>query len=138
MRQPRRRSNPIKILLLVVVVVFLVYVNNIIEPLAPTQFLPSPTPTISPETYVAEAGELAAQGKYSLALQAYSKAILANPQDPANYIASARLNIYGGKYDQAIENASNAVLLDQKIVWGKPLKVSHWVCRVNIWMLKHP
>jgi len=122
MRQPKRRSNPFKILLLVVVVAFLVYVNITIEPLTPSLFLPSPTPTISPETYVAEAVELAAQGKYSLALQAYNKAILANPQNPANYIASARLNIYGGKYDLAIENASNAVLLDQNSSMGESLK----------------
>ena len=122
MRQPRRRSSLIKIFLLVVVVAFLVYVNITIEPLAPTLFLPSPTPTISPETYMVEAEELAAQGKYSLALQAYDKAILADPQDPSNYIASARLNIYGGKFDQAIKNASNAVLLDQNNSMGETLK----------------
>ncbi len=122
MRQPRRRSSLIKIFLLVVVVAFLVYVNITIEPLAPTLFLPSPTPTISPETYMVEAEELAAQGKYSLALQAYDKAILADPQDPSNYIASARLNIYGGKYYQAIKNASNAVLLDQNNSMGETLK----------------
>ena len=122
MRQPKRRSNPFKIILLVVVIAFLVYVNITIEPLTPTLFLPSPMPTTSPETYVAEAVELAAQGKYSLALQAYNKAILADPRNPTNYVASARLNIYGGKYDQAIENASNAVLLDQNNSMGEALK----------------
>ena len=122
MRKPRRRLNFFKILLLVVVVAFLVYVNITIEPLTPTLFLPSPTPTISPETYVAEAEGLASQGKYLLALQEYKKAIMADSQNPTNYIASARLNIYGGKYDQAIEDASNAVLLDQNNSMGEALK----------------
>ena len=122
MRQPRRRSSFIKLFLLVVVVAFLVYVNITIEPLAPTLFLPSPTPTISPETYVSEAEELASQGKFSLALQAYDKAIKADPQNPTNYIASARLNSYSGKYGQAVEDASNAVLLDQNNSMGEALK----------------
>jgi len=47
---------------------------------------------------------------------------MADSQNPTNYIASARLNIYGGKYDQAIENASNAVLLDQNNSMGEALK----------------
>lgn len=122
MRQPKRRPNPIKILILLIVVGFLVYVNITVEPLAPTLFLPSPTPTISPETYIAEAQELALQGKYSLALQAYNRAILADPQNPSNYIASARLNVYAGDYTIAIENASNAVLLDQNNSMGEAIK----------------
>ncbi|MCD6577095.1 MAG: hypothetical protein J7K66_03670 [Anaerolineaceae bacterium] len=122
MRQPKRRASLLKVLLLVIIIAFLVYVNVTIEPLEPTLFLPSPTPTISPEVFVVEAEELAAQGKYSLALQAYKKAILADPQDPKNYIASARLNIYGGKYAQAIIDASNAVLLDQNSSMGETLK----------------
>ena len=52
----------------------------------------------------------------------YGKAILAAPQDPSNYIASARLNIYTGNYEQAIENASNAMLLDQNSSMGAALE----------------
>lgn len=122
MRQPKRRSNPFKVLALILVVAFLVYVNIAVEPLAPTLFLPSPTPTISPEIYIAEAEDMASQGKYSLALLSYDKAILADPQNPSNYIASARLNIYAGKYEQAIKNASNAVLLDQNNSMGEAIK----------------
>ena len=122
MRQPKRRSSPFKVLGLALVVAFLIYVNIAVEPLAPTLFLPSPTPTISPEIYIAEAQDMASQGKYSLALLAYDKAILADPQNPANYIASARLNIYAGKYDQAIKNASNAVLIDQNNSMGEAIK----------------
>lgn len=122
MRQPKRRSSPLKLLVLVGIIAFLVYVNKIVEPLSPSLFLASPTPTISPETFITEAETLANDGKYSQALQAYSKAILADPQNPANYIASARLNTYSGDYEKAIENASNAVLLNQTSSMGEALK----------------
>ena len=102
MRQPKRRSSPLKLLGLVGVIAFLVYVNKTVEPLSPTLFLASPTPTTSPETFISEAEILAGEGKYSQALQAYSKAILADPHNPANYIASARLNIYGGEFEKAV------------------------------------
>jgi len=113
MRQPRNRRSPLKIVILLIVAAFLVYVNITVEPLSPSLFLPSPTPTMSPEMFVAEAEQYADEGKYSLALQAYDRAIQSSPQDPTNYIAAARLNLYAGDYDAAIENASNAVLLDQ-------------------------
>jgi tetratricopeptide (TPR) repeat protein len=113
MRQPRNRRSPLKILILFIVVAFLVYVNLTIEPLSPGLFLPSPTPTTSPDMFIAEAEQYALEGKYSLALQSYDQAIKSSPQDPTNYIAAARLNLYAGNYDAAIENASNAVLLDQ-------------------------
>ncbi len=122
MRQPKRRSSPFKLLVLVGVIAFLVYINKTVEPLSPTLFLASPTPTTSPETFISEAETLAAEGKYSQALLAYSKAILADPQNPANYIASARLNIYNGEYEKAIENASNAVLLNQTSSMGEAIK----------------
>jgi len=123
MRQPRNRRSPLKILILVIVVAFLVYVNITIEPLSPTMFLPSPTPTISPEMFVAEAEEYAAEGKYSLALQAYDRAIKSSPQDPTNYIAASKLNLYAGNYDAAIDNASNAVLLDQNNIMASAIQV---------------
>jgi len=113
MRQPRNRRSPLKIFILAIVVAFLVYVNITVEPLSPTLFMPSPTPTTSPEMFIAEAEQFASEGKYSLALQAYDRAIKSSPQDPKNYIAAARLNLYAGNYEAAIENASNAVLLDQ-------------------------
>jgi tetratricopeptide (TPR) repeat protein len=113
MRQPRSRRSPLKILILAVVAAFLIYVNVTIEPLSPSLFLASPTPTISPEMFIAEAEQYASEGKYTLALQAFDRAIRSSPQDPTNYIAAARLNLYIGNYDAAIENASNAVLLDQ-------------------------
>ncbi len=112
MRQPRRRYGILKYVVMLGVIAFLVYVNLTVEPLSPTIFLASPTPTISAETFVAEAEQLAREGKYSLAIQAYNQAIKADPQNPSNYIALARLNIYNGDYEKAVENAGNALLLN--------------------------
>ncbi len=126
MRQGRRRANPLKIILLVGLIAFLAYINRTIEPLSPNLFMPSPTPTISPDIFLAEAEDLAKQGKYTQALVNYQNAIRADPQNPALYIAMARLYAYSGRYEEAIESASNAVLLNQTSSMGEALRgLSH-------------
>lgn len=122
MRQTRRRPSPLKIFLLVGLVAFLVYINRIVEPLSPNIFLPSPTPTVSSDIFLAEAESLASEGKYSQALVTYQKAIMSDPQNPAIYIATARLNLYSGRYEEAVENASNAVLLNPSSGMGEAIK----------------
>ena len=122
MRQPRRRNNPFKIIILLAVVAFLVYINLTVEPLSTTLFLASPTPTISADTYLAQAENLTTEGKYSLALQEYEKAIMADPENYATYLAAARLNIYSSDYEEAIENASNAILLNQNSSMGEAIQ----------------
>jgi len=111
MRQPRRFPNLWRLLVLGLIAAFLYYVNQVVQPLSPSLFLPSPTPTLSPEVYISEAENLAAQGKYTQAIAEYQKAIKTDPQNPANYISSARLNAFSGNYAQAISDASNALLL---------------------------
>jgi tetratricopeptide (TPR) repeat protein len=111
MRQPRRFPNLWRLLVLGLIAAFLYYVNQVVQPLSPSLFLPSPTPTLSPEVYISEAENLASQGKYAQALAEYQKAIKTDPQNPANYIASARLNAFSGNYAGAISDASNALLL---------------------------
>ena len=122
MRQPRRYTNIGRLLLLVIVAAFLVYVNKVVEPLSPNLFVASPTPTISPETFLAMAESLAVQGKYSQALLEYQKAIQADPKNPAFYIAIARLNIFSGDYANAVTNASNALLLGNTSSQAETLK----------------
>ena len=122
MRQPRRYTNIGRLLLLVIVAAFLIYVNKVVEPLSPNLFVPSPTPTISPETFLSQAESLAVQGKYSQALLEYQKAIQADPKNPAFYIAVARLNIFSGDYTQAVTNASNALLLGNTSSQAEALK----------------
>jgi tetratricopeptide (TPR) repeat protein len=122
MRQPRRRSSLVKYVFLLGMIAFLVYVNVTVEPLAPTLFVATPTATISPEMFIAQAEQLANEGKYNLAIQAYNKAVSADPQNSGNYLALARLNIYNGEYEKAVENASNAVLLNPNSSLGEALK----------------
>jgi len=122
MRQPRRYTNLGRLLLLGLVAVFLIYVNNVVEPLSPNLFVSSPTPTISPETFLSQAEGLTAQGKYSQALLEYQKAIQADPKNPAFYIAMARLNIFSGDYATAVTNASNALLLGNTSSQAEALK----------------
>jgi tetratricopeptide (TPR) repeat protein len=122
MRQSHRRNNPLKIIFLLAIVGFLVYVNLTVEPLSSTLFLASPTPTVSAETYLSQAQNLADEGKYTQALAEYKKAINADPQNPSAYLAAARLYIYSGDYAQAIENASNAVLLNPSSSAGEAIK----------------
>jgi len=112
MRRKNRRSNPFKILILLVVIGLLVYIDQKVEPFSPYTFISSPTPSQAPETFITEAQNLAVEGKYTQALLSYDKAISADPQNPSNYIASAMINIYKGDYESALEYASNALLLN--------------------------
>ena len=122
MRQPRRYTNIGRLLLLAIVAAFLFYVNKVVEPLSPYQFVSSPTPTTSPETFISQAENLAVQGKYSQALLEYQKAIQSDPKNPAYYLAIARLNIFSGDYAQAVTNASNALLLGNTSSQAEALK----------------
>jgi len=122
MRQPRRYTNFWRLLVLICIAAFLFYVNRVVEPLSPNLFLPSPTPTTSPEDFVSQAEALAVQGKYTQALQQYQQALRADPRNPDYYIAMARLNIFSGNYADAVINASNALLLDNTSSLAETLK----------------
>lgn len=126
MRRRNRRSNPLRILILIIIIGLLVYIDRKVEPFSPYIFLPSPTPTLSPEIFITEAQNYVAEGKYSQALQSYDKAIKADPQNPSNYIASAMINLYRGDYEASLEDASNALLLNPENSQAYAIKgISH-------------
>jgi len=106
----RRRSNPLRIAVLVILVGAALYVNQFVVPQTPPLFVPTPTPTRAPESYAQEAEQLAAQGKFLQAIQVYRDAILANPENPAYHLALARLYIYTKQYQQALDSAGNALI----------------------------
>ncbi len=110
MNRRRRRSNPLVIIVLGLLVSGMIYVNEVIVPQTPPLFLPTPTPTRAPESYITEAEQLASQGKLSQAISAYKQSIQADPNNPSNYVALSRLQIYLGLYQDAIDNAGNALL----------------------------
>lgn len=110
-----RRRRPLRIgriLVLLLLVSGAVYVDRVIVPSSPPLFIPTPTSTRAPESYIAEAQRLENEGKYSQAISTYNQAIQSDPKNPATYISLARLMIYTGDYKNAIKNAENALLLN--------------------------
>ncbi len=116
MRRKRRRlvGSWYYVILLLLAIGAMAYVNSYVIPAMPPPFLPTPTPTRAPETYVTEAQDLFNQGKLLQAIEKYKQAILASPDDPALYVALARVQVFAGQYEEALENASNALLLNPR------------------------
>jgi tetratricopeptide (TPR) repeat protein len=113
MKKKRKRSNPFLVLFLLLLVAGAVYVNQVIVPDVPPLFIPTPTPTRDPESFVTEAEALFNEGKLSQAIASYEQAVVARPDDPSIYIALARTQMFSGRYADAQQNAENAILLNQ-------------------------
>jgi tetratricopeptide (TPR) repeat protein len=75
--------------------------------------VPTPTPTRDPKSFAEEADTYLQEGRIGMAMDAYVRAIEADPQEVSNYLSLARLQIYGGDYEAARVNAENALLLDK-------------------------
>ena len=106
----RRRSSPWRIFLLVGLIGVFLYLNQVVVPATPPLFIPTPTPTRSPESFVNDGDQLFQEGKLSQAIESYQKAILADPNNPANYVTLARMQVFAGDYKGAVENTQNALL----------------------------
>lgn len=111
-RRSRRKSSPFKLALLVLLIGAGLYLNQVVVPAMPSPFMPTPTPTRSPESLVNEAEAYYEEGKLTQAIAAYQQAILADPRNPVNFIALARSQIYAGLYEEARKNAENALLIN--------------------------
>jgi tetratricopeptide (TPR) repeat protein len=109
-RRPRKRSNPWRILLLLILIGVALYFNQVVVPATPPLFMPTPTLTRSPESFVNEAEQLYAEGKLAQAITAYQQAIIADPNNPTLYVTLARVQIFAGQYQDALINAQNALL----------------------------
>lgn len=112
MRKKRRRSNPFRVLMLVLLIAAVIYFERFIVPTIPPPFVPTPVPTRSAASFVLEAESLFEAGKLAQAESAYYEAIEANPLEPAFYINLARIQVFSNKYMEAEESASNAVLIE--------------------------
>lgn len=110
MTRRTRRPSVWKITLLVALIGVALYVNQIVVPATPPLFMPTVTPTRSPESFANQAEEAFRTGKINQAIQAYKDAVYADPANPSNYIALARLQVFAGQLDEAVENAQNALL----------------------------
>ena len=109
-RRPGKRSNPWRVMLLLLLIGVALYFNQVIVPATPPLFFPTATPTRSPESFLNEAGQFFNQGKLPQAIEAYQQAIIADPNNPAIFVALARTQVYAGEYEAAIVNTQNALL----------------------------
>ncbi len=114
MTKRRKRPNLFGWALFGLVVLFGYYFNQVYLPSQPNPFEATPTVTRSPESFVTEAESLFKDGKLVQAIDAYQSAIDASPQNPALYIAIARIQVWAGQYEEAQANAENAILLNNE------------------------
>lgn len=120
----RKRSSPWRIGLLMVVIAGLLYFNQVVVPAMPQPFVPTPTPTRSPESFINEARQLFSEGKLSQSIDSYKQAIIANPQNPSLYVEMARLQIASGQYEEALTSAEDALLLNINNSMAHAIKAS--------------
>ncbi len=109
-RRPKKRASPWRIILLLILIGIALYFNQVVVPATPPLFIPTPTPTRSPESFVNEAEQYFAQGKLSQAIDSYENAIASDPNNPAYFVALSRIQVFSGEYKDAITNAQNALL----------------------------
>lgn len=112
-RRTGKRPSLWRIMLLIVLIGAGLYVNQVVVPATPPLFIPTATPTHSPESFVNQAEELYKAGKLSQAIEAYKQAIITDPDNASNYVALARLQVFNGQYEEAVVNAQNAQLKNQ-------------------------
>lgn len=112
LHKKRRRSNPWRVLLLLILIALAVYLWQFYVPTVPPLFIPTPTPTRSPASFVLEAESLFQAGKLDQAEASYLKAIAVNPREAAYYIELARVRVFAGKYEQAEIAARDALVID--------------------------
>lgn len=112
MTRRRKPVNILRIFILVVLVGIVLYINQVVVPATPPLFINTPTPTRAPESYLSEAQNQAAQGKYNQAIQTYRQAIQANPKNSSAFLALAQIQVYTGAYKDAVGSAENALLIN--------------------------
>jgi tetratricopeptide (TPR) repeat protein len=111
-RRARRRPSFWRIGFLVVIILGLLYFNQIVVPALPSPFTPTLTPTRSAESFVNEAEAFFKDGKLAQSIASYKQAILADPKNPVYYIDMARVQVFAGMYADAKTSAENALLLN--------------------------
>lgn len=112
MTRKRRKVNWFMVMVLLILIAMGWYVNSVIVPTIPPPFVPTPTATRSPESYVAEAEASFTDGKLLQAIDFYQQAVKANPSDDAVYVAMGRVQVFAGLYKDAQSSAEAAILLN--------------------------
>lgn len=111
MTRRKRRINPFRLGILVILIAAAVYVDRVVVPVTPPLFIPTPTATRDPGSYIIDAEDLLTKGKINQAIESYKKAVQANPNNVTVYIELAHLQIYTRDYKAALVNAENALVI---------------------------
>lgn len=114
LRRTRRHFNPWRILVLLLLIGAAVYINQVVVPTTPPLFIPTATPTRSPESFINEADRLFEAGKFNQAISAYEDALQVDPDNPSIYLTMAHAQIFTGKYEDALESAERALILNSR------------------------
>jgi tetratricopeptide (TPR) repeat protein len=122
MRRRQPKINWFLVVLVVILIAVVTYVDRWILPNTTTPFIPTPTATRDPESYVTEAQADFTNGKLDDAISTYLEAIRINPKDPTIYLALARVQIFAGKYADALVNAENSLLLNPNSSMAQALR----------------
>jgi len=112
MNKRRKPPNYFNIIILLSVIGVVMYFGVLKGPDVQRSFLPTPTATRSPESFVSEASQFFEQGKLPQAIQSYQQAVRSMPNDASIYIALARTQVWAGKAADAQISAENALLLN--------------------------
>ena len=121
-RKRGRRSNPWRVIVLLLLIGAAIYINEVVVPITPPLFIPTLTPTRNPESFINEADAVFKEGKWAQAIAAYVKAIAVDPDNPSIYLSQARAQIYTGKYQDALESADRALILNNNNPMAHTLK----------------
>ncbi len=111
MNRRRRQIHPFRLAVLVVLIGALIYVNQVVVPTIPTPFMPTPTVTRHPASYVTEGQQYFNEGKLAKAIEAYKLAVRAKGTDVSTYLTLAQLELYNHSYKEALSDAGNALVL---------------------------
>lgn len=119
-RKTKHKSNPYRILvLLVLIVFFLTLLTGIAKGDIQPLFLPTPTPTRTTNSYVIEGETHFAAGNLDAAIEAFKKAVQLDPDDPELFTELARIQTYSSsllttdaersqRLDEALQSINSA------------------------------
>jgi tetratricopeptide (TPR) repeat protein len=107
-----RRANPFRVIVLLIMIGVVVYINQVVVPVTGPLFVPTNTPTRSPESFITDAESLEKEGKLEPAIKAYRLAIQSNPKNASLYMALSKLLIDTGKYTDAVTESENALIIN--------------------------
>lgn len=106
----RRRSSPVRVLILLALIGAGIYTYlQIRQEKVEPPFVPTPTPTRSAASYVSEAENLYWEGNLSEAIAAYEQALELEPSNVEAYVALARLLTLERRTLEAVHRGKQAV-----------------------------